>query len=182
MERESLIEAIRSRPDEDTPRLMYADWLEEYGQGDVDKATIEFIRVSCSMKLGGSKRMPKAAYQWIRENWKRLVPETLKMHTPWNPNGSLDIQPVFPLSYIKGRIVFIDIGLHSSVSRRTYRCHMGLEFWKGFVQDFLVCSNYTRTKLKDVLKKEQPLVWLKQHIQKQQLPPILIQILGDSDE
>src|SRR5262245_52295889 len=36
----ALLQAIRNHPDEDTPRLMYADWLDEHG--DRDRA--EFIR------------------------------------------------------------------------------------------------------------------------------------------
>src|SRR5262245_1243255 len=36
---------IRESPDEDGPRLIYADWLEE--QGECDRA--EFIRVQCEL-------------------------------------------------------------------------------------------------------------------------------------
>jgi uncharacterized protein (TIGR02996 family) len=37
----ALLAAIAAHPDEDTPRLMYADWLDEHGQG----VRAEFIRV-----------------------------------------------------------------------------------------------------------------------------------------
>jgi len=44
-DRQSLIEALRRQPDEDTPRLMLADWYEENG----DVARGEFIRVQCEL-------------------------------------------------------------------------------------------------------------------------------------
>jgi uncharacterized protein (TIGR02996 family) len=39
----ALLAAILARPDEDTPRLMYADWLDEHGQPE----RAEFIRIQC---------------------------------------------------------------------------------------------------------------------------------------
>jgi uncharacterized protein (TIGR02996 family) len=39
----ALLAAILAHPDEDTPRLMYADWLDEHGQHD----RAEFIRIQC---------------------------------------------------------------------------------------------------------------------------------------
>jgi uncharacterized protein (TIGR02996 family) len=40
---EAFLQAIRDNPEDDTPRLIYADWLEEHG----DAARAEFIRVQC---------------------------------------------------------------------------------------------------------------------------------------
>jgi uncharacterized protein (TIGR02996 family) len=40
----ALLAAILAHPDEDTPRLMYADWLQENGQPE----RAEFIRLQCS--------------------------------------------------------------------------------------------------------------------------------------
>ncbi len=40
-----LLRAILSNPDEDTPRLMYADWLDEHD----DPARAEFIRLQCRL-------------------------------------------------------------------------------------------------------------------------------------
>src|SRR6266545_1813536 len=39
----ALLNAIAAHPDEDTPRLMYADWLQEHGQPE----RAEFIRIQC---------------------------------------------------------------------------------------------------------------------------------------
>ena len=43
---DALLNAISAHPDEDTPRLMYADWLDEHGQ----PLRAEFIRVQCAVK------------------------------------------------------------------------------------------------------------------------------------
>jgi uncharacterized protein (TIGR02996 family) len=44
-EQRALWAAIRAHPDDDTPRLIYADWLQERG----DEARAEFIRVQCAL-------------------------------------------------------------------------------------------------------------------------------------
>jgi uncharacterized protein (TIGR02996 family) len=41
----ALLAAIIAHPDEDTPRLMYADWLTEHGQPE----RAEFIRLQCAV-------------------------------------------------------------------------------------------------------------------------------------
>lgn len=63
--RAELLEAIRANPAEDTPRLMYADWLDEHGDCDRDAATAEFIRLCCDNRQGKRLRMPLAAYKWL---------------------------------------------------------------------------------------------------------------------
>src|SRR5262245_1043172 len=42
---EGLLAAIWEQPHDDTPRLIYADWLEEHGQPE----RAEFIRVQCEL-------------------------------------------------------------------------------------------------------------------------------------
>ena len=50
--------AVRAHPGDDTPRLVYADWLEGRGDGgDAERA--EFIRVQCEIaNLEGARRRP----------------------------------------------------------------------------------------------------------------------------
>src|SRR5689334_7370825 len=43
----ALLTAIRDHPDEDTPRLVYADWLDENATSDAQRGRAEFIRVEC---------------------------------------------------------------------------------------------------------------------------------------
>jgi uncharacterized protein (TIGR02996 family) len=45
MSHDAFLRAIIANPDDDTPRLVYADWLDEYG----DPARAEFIRVQCEL-------------------------------------------------------------------------------------------------------------------------------------
>jgi uncharacterized protein (TIGR02996 family) len=46
-EEEALLHAICTHPDDDTPRLVYADWLQEHG----NEERAEFIRVQCQLDL-----------------------------------------------------------------------------------------------------------------------------------
>jgi uncharacterized protein (TIGR02996 family) len=45
-DRDALCSAIIANPDEDTPRLVYADWLQEHGQEE----RAEFIRLQCRLE------------------------------------------------------------------------------------------------------------------------------------
>jgi uncharacterized protein (TIGR02996 family) len=44
-DRVAFLRAIAEHPDDDLPRLVYADWLDEHG----DPARAEFIRVQCEL-------------------------------------------------------------------------------------------------------------------------------------
>jgi uncharacterized protein (TIGR02996 family) len=45
-DREAFLRAIRAHPDDDTPRLIYADWLDEHG----DPAQAEFVRLQIELE------------------------------------------------------------------------------------------------------------------------------------
>src|SRR5262245_51545686 len=54
----ALLAAIRANPEEDTPRLMYADWLDEQG-GASNEAHAEFIRLQIELaQAEPSRRQP----------------------------------------------------------------------------------------------------------------------------
>lgn len=86
-DRESLLAAIKATPRDDLPRLVYADWLDENGTSDLDAATSEFIRASVAFKgkqkhpVGLNGMMAPAGYEWLNDNWHRLVPNLVR-HTP----------------------------------------------------------------------------------------------------
>jgi uncharacterized protein (TIGR02996 family) len=63
-ERATFLRAVRDNPDDDLPRLVYADWLEEHG-GDPEWA--EFIRIQCGWLVApeGREREVHAA------SWRR---------------------------------------------------------------------------------------------------------------
>jgi uncharacterized protein (TIGR02996 family) len=60
---------IVEHPDDDTPRLVYADWLDD--QGDADRA--EFIRLQIHLA-----RQPRNDPR--REGWKTRERELLEVH------------------------------------------------------------------------------------------------------
>ena len=59
----ALLEAVRDLPHDDLPRLAYADWLEEHGEGD----RAEFIRTQIALAglPAGDPRRPALARREI---------------------------------------------------------------------------------------------------------------------
>ncbi len=49
MDRRAFLQAIREAPEDDAPRLVFVDWLEEHGNGAADRDRAEFIRVQCEL-------------------------------------------------------------------------------------------------------------------------------------
>lgn len=63
-DRDALLAAIRSHPEEDTPRLMFADWLEEQG----DEVRAEFVRLQCELaRLESDGSGSQAVYEFLCE-------------------------------------------------------------------------------------------------------------------
>jgi uncharacterized protein (TIGR02996 family) len=77
-EREAFMAAILAAPDDDTPRLVFADWLDEHGT-EADRARAALIRAQCRfevlpagrerIKLGAEARalLKKHAPKWTEE-------------------------------------------------------------------------------------------------------------------
>ncbi len=82
-EHEPFLRTIIERPDDDGPRLVYADWLEE--QGECDRA--EFIRVQCELATSRNGGMPAIHFSNLRlrerelqgKHWEKWVPEILAL-------------------------------------------------------------------------------------------------------
>src|SRR5262245_36293651 len=53
---EAFLEDIRTHPEDDAPRLVFADWLDE--RGDADRA--ELIRVQCELARSGVDQRRRA--------------------------------------------------------------------------------------------------------------------------
>jgi uncharacterized protein (TIGR02996 family) len=73
---EAFLRDIQEHPDEDAPRLIYADWLDDRG-GPGDAARAEFIRVQCELPrlpVGTSDErravLRARAHQLLREHWE----------------------------------------------------------------------------------------------------------------
>jgi uncharacterized protein (TIGR02996 family) len=64
---DALLTAIAAHPDEDTPRLMYADWLDEHGQ----PLRAEFIRVQ--IEIARNEHLPRARYADLFQRNRELL-------------------------------------------------------------------------------------------------------------
>jgi uncharacterized protein (TIGR02996 family) len=62
----AFLQAIREHPEDDAPRLVYADWLEEQGQAE----RAEFIRVQCALAREDGDDQPPALAARERELWR----------------------------------------------------------------------------------------------------------------
>ena len=66
-DRDALLAAIRAHPEEDTPRLMLADWLDEQGD-DAARARAEFVRLQCEQaRLADDGSDSHAVYEFVRD-------------------------------------------------------------------------------------------------------------------
>lgn len=155
-DRAHLLAAIAANYHEDTPRLAYADWLAEHGAGDLDRATEEFIRVSCD--LHNSPFMPKHAYAWIEANWQRLVPSLLKGATE-GAKRSHDW-------HREGRTIYVRVFLPYPLARAKSGlrpCPMRLDFHRGLLRQVTLWSAYALGYTAGAFAADQPNAILAAH-------------------
>lgn len=150
--------AIRLQPDDDTPRLIFADLLDELNESDWDRATAEFIRLSCK----GSKKMPSEAAEWLKVNWKRLIPNTVALHqadTEMKFDAGYSPEPF--LKEIKGSLIICKIGLRPldrPKRGQIYTCTVSFRFRRGFCVESKMYSKFAGEIIEPVLKAEAPLL------------------------
>src|SRR5579883_238929 len=90
-EQEAVLEAIFDLPEDDTPRLAYADWLDEHGQS----ARAEFIRVQVELAQLAESREKRTKTQEKRiTKLAARVRELLDQHSDEWLAGLAAIQPV----------------------------------------------------------------------------------------
>lgn len=150
-DRAHLLAAIAAHYHEDTPRLEYADWLQEHGETDLDRATEEFIRVSCDMH--NSPYMPKDAYQWIEDNWRRLVPSVIALTAPIG--GATGIYAW----HREGRTIYVRLNLTYPLSRAKSgrrECPMRPDFHRGLLRKVLMWSSFAAGKTGEAFFADQP--------------------------
>src|SRR5262245_52917155 len=86
-EREAFLRAICKNPDDDTPRLVFADWLQENGEEE----RAEFIRVQCEAarlaagdgRLAGLVRRAAELQQQFGKKWLGELPVPDKESIKW---------------------------------------------------------------------------------------------------
>jgi uncharacterized protein (TIGR02996 family) len=155
MDETALLQTIVNSPQEDTPRLMYADWLDEHRtESDLARATAEFVRLSC--RVGNTScRMPGPVYKWISLHWMRLVPSVVALHHRLDSKINYMFWP-------RGRwikTVFRLVSDSNSAARKQYySTHIEFEFWKGFVRSTHMYSSWGWGKIKPLLLKDQPIL------------------------
>jgi uncharacterized protein (TIGR02996 family) len=87
-EREALLRAVCENPDDDTPRLVFADWLQEYG----DEARAEFIRLQIQLARG--------TFRWSEKvRLDRRERELIRLH---RPRWARDIPGAEHVQFIRG--------------------------------------------------------------------------------
>ncbi len=86
---DALLQAVIENHDDDTPRLVYADWVEEHGESEADRARAEFIRVQVELTRlaeDDARRHPLQLREtellgWYEEDW--LAPlDRWRVHRP----------------------------------------------------------------------------------------------------
>jgi uncharacterized protein (TIGR02996 family) len=105
-ERRALMAAIVANPDEDTPRLAFADWLDEHGDKH-DRLRAEFIRLECRLGIPGDDRKANEAAEAralaLQEkhaaHW--LGPLKAFVKNPWFKRGLLGILYFTPGVFLK---------------------------------------------------------------------------------
>lgn len=164
-DRTSFLDAIHREPADDTVRLVYADWLDENGAGDLDTATATFIRLSCART--GKRRMPDEAYSWLLtwtwaadqkvppvpvENWRRLVPRLVACHRPYYADDKIDATRSGRFVTARGAFV-----CGAGVRRMLPLRRVKLSFARGFLEDFALSLPSYRDAIAPVLLRDQPL-------------------------
>jgi uncharacterized protein (TIGR02996 family) len=81
---EALMQAILAEPEDDTPRLVYADWLEEHG-GPAERDRAEFIRVQMELprtetpaRVNELEKREKALWRAHHKEWLAGLPPDLR--------------------------------------------------------------------------------------------------------
>jgi uncharacterized protein (TIGR02996 family) len=120
---DAFLQEILAHPDDDTPRLIYADWLDEHG-GPAGEARAELIRVQCRLADATLRRELRNRLSW-REH------QLLRRHTPeWvRPLRGLGKEHVFHRGFVgevrMGELAFLTTA--ERLFRRAPVQHLHLE-------------------------------------------------------
>jgi uncharacterized protein (TIGR02996 family) len=129
-DRLALLRAIGAAPDDDTPRLVFADWLDEHGTTDADHARAEFLRIACRSRP--KVRITKAEQKWLAAHWQRMLPAVVARFAEL---GAREEWYVWCGRHLAAWV--FNRKTHADVS-------VGLEFWRGFVRSIVYAPGYDR--------------------------------------
>lgn len=148
-EYQSLLRAVLADPQDDTPRLVLADWLEENGHGP----RAEFIRVQCQMakrRAGPAGPVPEdspwlagdSAYQRLRRRKRELLEE-------WSSKWVYQLLGTRLVTDVDGATVYVE--MNGPVALNCYQT-----FRRGFVAAVtLSAEDWLRHA--DALTEQQPI-------------------------
>lgn len=144
-DREALLRAVCENPDDDTPRLVFADWCEEHGE----RERAEFIRIQCELARGSvsdsraadlrareSQLLDEFATLWAEPLrglihqfvFKRGFVERVEMSLEAPAEQIVRVFEVAPIRRVRDQNQFCDFsGVVDALPRM--RQLTGLEFW-----------------------------------------------------
>ena len=84
---ENFMADICEHPDDDTPRLIFADWLEEHGTTDAERERAEFIRLQCGHgttdtpeNIAKIERRIQGLQRLYDRKWTKDLPQNRHLH------------------------------------------------------------------------------------------------------
>lgn len=98
-DRDALILGIAADPLNDLPRLVFADWLDDFGTTDLDRATSEYIRLGC-----GEGRSAWNVLEWEMKNWQRLLPSVRASLGEWSYSSKTYSAKIVAETHLRGII------------------------------------------------------------------------------
>jgi uncharacterized protein (TIGR02996 family) len=145
-QRLALLKAILAALDDDLPRLVFADWLEENGTTDADAARVEFIRLGCRSKE--KPRITTAEGKWIDENWRRILPQTITA----TPDGA---KP--PTSSRRGR--YLRVKFNWWINSKLWVSSLSFEYVRGFARRVEYLQGHTFQRFWLATATDEPLAY-----------------------
>lgn len=115
-ERDALLAAILSSPEDDTPRMIYADWLEE--RGDVERA--EFVRGTIARGLKASAEKRDGGWFVHGRNGHTILADLLES----------ELATMMPTAIVGSSVVYRRGFIDSiTISWADWLCHYERLFW-----------------------------------------------------
>lgn len=126
-EQQAFWAAIRNAPEDDTPRLRYADWLHEHGEAD----RAEFIRVQCALaKLGPDRRKGRKERVLLEpreeillaangDRWLAPLRAALQGQNPWDRSDEWLGRLKFRRGFVDGQYFGLESARRLAAARDT---------------------------------------------------------------
>ena len=150
-----LLRAIIDQPDEDTPRLAYADWLDENGDSEADGARAEFIRAQVALAAAPAEALGRDAlaarerelldqfgWEWAMDfgrdisawEFRRGFIERVELSLEATPEHIIGVLQKGPVRHLRDTGQFCELG--PAVAALPHLKQLtGLEFWGLYAFD-----------------------------------------------